>query len=180
MALSLGAQSSPVIPSVHWGGRSLPDVAATQKALLSAYCRLDFEGVRLQADGWSRFKPHTSLRANPEFSRFVVVSRYDVEVTEPPTSRVVVKYLAVGIYDLAEGYTPAPSPALASFRVQEQSEALVITEFVPAEPHVSIRAALAWMNARLNDPKTAVWEQAHLRQAIAELSKAGAARPSAP
>ena len=38
-------------------------------------------------------------------------------------------------------------------------------------PHVSPRAAIAWMNLLLGDPKTTELERAHLKDAVQQLNK---------
>jgi hypothetical protein len=88
-----------------------------------------------------------------------------------PSVQLVVGYQTLGIYDQAEGYTAGSSNAPVAFHVQQQNDAVTITEIKPTEPHVSARAALAWMKSRLADPTTSDMEQIHLKDAIAALSK---------
>ena len=59
-----------------------------RKYLLSNYCRLDFEGARLEQAGWNRFKAYTSLHANPEFTRIVIVTRFNVESPAQPVEEL--------------------------------------------------------------------------------------------
>jgi hypothetical protein len=143
---------------------------AAQRLLLSSFCRLDFEGARLQAEGWERFRPYTSLRANPEFTRILIVTRFDVETPEQPSEELNVHYQTVGSYLLDEGYTAGSSSEQAEFRVQEQNGVLLVTAVSPESPHVSPRAALAWMKLRLDDPKTSDLERAHLLDAVNQLN----------
>ncbi len=152
-------------------GRNVGDYLAAQRILLSNFCRLDFEGVRLQPSGWNRFKPFTSLRMNPEFERVVIVVRFDIESTEQPSETLRVNYKAVGYYDSNDGYTTISGNDKVIFRTQEQDKNLVITEIAPTAPHVSPRAALEWMNMRMNDATTTDLERAHLKEAIGEVSK---------
>ncbi len=139
--------------------------------LLSSYCRLDFEGARLQAAGWSRFKPYTSLRANPEFNRVVIVTRFNIETPEQPVEELSATYQTVGFYQEDEGYTAQASSDQVTFRVREQNGDLLVTELRPESPHVSPRAAIAWMNLRLADPKTSDLERAYLKDALQQLNK---------
>ncbi len=68
-ALAQFGSNSSSQPGVKLRGRSFAELYAAQKVLLSNYCRLDFEGARLEATGWNRFQPYTSLRRNPEYPR---------------------------------------------------------------------------------------------------------------
>ena len=169
MAQLVGAQQST--PGVRLHSMSVTDLSASQKILLSNFCRLDFEGARLQATGWNRLKPFTSLHSNPEFERIVVVLRFDVESVERPSETVRVNYKAVGYYSETEGYTAISANDHVTFRTQEQHGDLMVTEITPAAPHVSPRAAIDWMNLRISDSNTSEIERAHLKEAIAQLSK---------
>lgn len=152
-------------------GLSFSDLYGAQKILLSNYCRLDFEGGRLQPQGWVRFKPYTSMRENPDFTRVMVVTRFDIETPEQPSELLNVNYQVVGYYQVGEGYTAAPSNEHVEYRVQEQSGTLTITAISPETPQVSPRAALAWMTLQLNDSKTSDFERAHLKDAIVQLNR---------
>jgi opacity protein-like surface antigen len=166
-------------PSVHLRGRSFSDLQAGQRMLLSNYCRLDFEGARLHEDGWSRFKPYSTLRTNPEFARIMVVTRFDIELPEQPSAVIGVRYQTVGSYDDTEGYTAHTEGSRVDFRIRELEGELMVTEIAPTTPHVSARAAIAWMQKRLADPKTSELEQAHLRDALAQLNRLAQPRPAA-
>jgi hypothetical protein len=138
--------------------------------LLSGYCRLDFEGARLQPGGWSRFKPYTSLRSNPDYARIVIVTRYDIETPEAPSNIVEVSYPSVGVYEETQGYLPLSGVDKVTFHLREQAGDLIILDLDPETPHVSVRAALAWMKQRLADPATSELEQVHLKDAVARLT----------
>lgn len=165
-----GSQSGSQ-PGVKLRGRSFAELYAGQKVLLSNYCRLEFEGARLQPSGWNRMKPFTSVRANPEFSRVMIVTRFDIEAPEQPTEQLHANYHVVGIYDENEGYTNRSTNERVEFRVQVQNGDLLVTEVSPGTPHVSPRAAVAWMNLRLADPQITELERAHLKDAVNELNK---------
>jgi len=158
-------------PGVKLRGRSASDLDAAQRVLLSNYCRLDFAGTRLQPEGWVRFKPFTSMRANPEYTRVTIVSRFDVESPSQPSEYVTVNYQMLGFYQQGEGYTPALETDRIEFRVQEQNGNLLVTGVTPEIPHVSARAAIAWMNLLLGDPKTSEPERAHLKDAVLQLNE---------
>ena len=170
-AVAQFGSASQSSPGVKLRGRNFSDLYASQKTLLSNYCRLDFEGARLQPAGWNRFKPFTSLRANPEFNRVVVVSRFDIETPEQPTETLYDNYKVVGFYDENEGYSVISANERVTFRMQEQNGNLVVTDVAPATPHVSPRAASEWMHLRLADPKTSELERAHLKDAVLQLNK---------
>lgn len=166
------AQLSPAPqPGVNLRSHSFSELYAAQKTLLSNYCRLDFEGARLEASGWSRFKPFTSLRANPEFNRIVIVTRFNIDTPEQPVEELSASYQIAGFYQEDEGYTAQPGSGQVTFRVQEQNGDLLVTEVRPESPHVSPRAAIAWMTLRLADPKTSDLERAHLKDAVQQLNK---------
>ena len=171
-ALAQFGSSTSSPPGVKLRGRSFAELYAAQKVLLSNYCRLDFEGSRLEPAGWNRFKPYTSLRNNPEFTRVVVVTRFNIESPEQPSEELSASYQAIGYYQEGEGYTPASSKDQVTFRLQEQNDTLLVTEIHPETPHVSPRAALVWMNLRLADPKTSERERALLNDAVRQLNKA--------
>jgi hypothetical protein len=166
------AQLNPGLqPGVTLRGRNASELYAAQKVLLSNYCRLDFAGARLQPDGWVRFKPFTSMRANPEFTRIMIVSRFAVEAPSQPSDYLTVNYQKVGSYQQGEGYTPAAETDRVEFRVQEQNGDLLVTGVTPDTPHVSARAAIAWMNLLLGDAKTPEPERAHLQDAVLQLNQ---------
>jgi hypothetical protein len=166
------AQFNPGLqPGVKLRGRNASDLYAAQKVVLSNYCRLDFAGARLQPEGWVRFKPFTTIRANPEYTRITIVSRFDVESPSQPSDYLTVNYQKVGFYQQGEGYTPAVETDQVEFRVQERNGDLLVTGVTPDTPHVSARAAIAWMNLLLRDAKTAEPERAHLKDAVLQLNE---------
>lgn len=156
---------------VELHGRSYSDLYAAQRILLSNYCRLDFEGGRLQPGGWSHFRPYTSLPDNPDFSRVVVVTRFDIEIPDQPSELLNVNYQAVGYYEIGEGYTATTASDRVEFRAREQNNALIITDIGTEAPHVSPKAAIAWMHLQLNDPKTSDFEREHLKDALVQLNR---------
>ena len=159
------------VPSVKLRGRSISDLYAAQRSLLSSYCRLDFEGARLLPKGWERFKPYTAMRFNPDFSQVVVVTRFNIEAPGQPSEELNVTYQSVGHYQLGEGYTAYTSVLRADFRVVEQNGNLLVTAVKPESPHVSPKAAVEWMNRLLADPQTSDFERAHLKDALNQLNK---------
>jgi hypothetical protein len=147
------------------------DMATKKRVLISNYCRLDFEGMRLRPDGWNRLKPYVTMRVNPDYSRVVIVSRFDVETPEEKAEALYVNYREVGYYDELDGYAAFATSERVEFHVQEQRDEVIVTEVSPGMPHVSPRAAITWMNLRLADPKTSDVERAHLKDAVQQLNK---------
>ena len=167
------------MPGVPIGQSREIDLVAKKRVLLSNYCRLDFEGARLHPSGWSRFKPYTSLRDNPDYTRIVIVTRFDIETPQENDAVLNATYRTVGYYDETEGYSPGAASEKVSFRIQEQGGDPVLSGIDLDTPHVSPRAAIVWMNLRLADPKTSELERAHLKDAIAELNILVQPRPKA-
>ena len=64
-------------------------MAIEQRRVVSAYCRLDFQGARLSPEGWERMRNLTMFRENPDFHSFFVVSRYQLIETHTPTADVM-------------------------------------------------------------------------------------------
>jgi hypothetical protein len=147
------------------------DMATKKRVLISNYCRLDFEGMRLRPDGWNRLKPYVTMRVNPDYSHVVIVSRFDVETPEEKAEALYVNYREVGYYDELDGYAAFATSERVEFHVQEQRDEVIVTEVSPGMPHVSPRAAITWMNLRLADPKTSDVERAHLKDAVQQLNK---------
>lgn len=168
------------VPSVRLRGRNAGDFMVAQRTLVSNFCRLDFDGARLQTAGWTRLKPLTSLRANSDFERVIIVTRFDIDSPAEPSETLQVSYKAVGYYDMVEGYTSYTGNDRAVFRTQEQNGSLMVTAVSPSDPHVSQRAALEWMNTRVQDASTSELERAHLKEAIAQLMRLAPQQHTAP
>ena len=146
-------------------------MSTKKRILLSSYCRLDYEGARLSQDGWKRFKPYTSIPANPDYRRFVIVTRFTVETPGQFAELAYVNYQEVGYYDELGGYVAYATSERIEFQIEEDKNGLLVAKVSPEMPHVSPRAAITWMNLRLTDPKTSGVEQAHLKDAIEKLNK---------
>jgi hypothetical protein len=166
-------QAGSMTPQIPLSGSNDIDMATKKRVLISNYCRLDFEGMRLRPDGWNRFKPYVSMRVNPDYSRVVIVSRFDVETPEETVEVLHVNYREVGYYDELDGYSAFATSERVEFHIQEQQHGneVLVTEISPGMPHVSPRAAIAWMNLRLADPKTSEVERTHLKDAVQQLNK---------
>jgi hypothetical protein len=149
--------------------RSSADVLGAQRILLSNFCRLDFEGARLQPDAWARIKPYTSVRPAEEWPRIIIVTRWDTEAVENASDSLTVTYKISGVYDMTAGYSAISASERVRFVIRERDDNLIITSITPDAPHLSARAALGWMRQRLADATISDSEHAHLRAAIAQL-----------
>jgi hypothetical protein len=147
------------------------DLSSKQRILLSNYCRLDYEGARLRPDGWKRFRPYTSTSANPDYRTLVIVTRFSVETPAQLAELVYVNYQDVGYYDERRGYVASATSERVEFQVEENNNEVLVVKASTEMPHVSPRAAIAWMNQRLANPKTSDMDRSHLRDAVEQLNK---------
>ena len=110
-------------------GESSPPIAASIS-----------QGARLAPQGWERIGNLTTLRENPDFNSFFVVSRY--QLIENPTSsdEMDVAYVVIGRYEEGAGYRPMPSVVRnARFEMHDQNGELRISRIEPITPFVSRR-----------------------------------------
>ncbi len=124
-----------------------------------------------EPDAWARVKPFTTLRPAEEWPRILIVTRWDFEVLEEARDSQIVTYKLTGVYDLAEGYSAISASEQVQFVMHEHDGNLLITAITPDAPHLSARAALAWLRQRLNDAGTSDPERAYLRDAIAQIER---------
>src|SRR5450759_327779 len=67
-------------------GRVEEDTKAEQmRELVSKYCRLDYEGARLDPETSTKFQPLVWWKTNPDYTQVDVVSRYTVETAPVAT-----------------------------------------------------------------------------------------------
>jgi hypothetical protein len=123
--------------------------------LVSKYCRLDYEGARLDGQGWAKVQPLVSWRINPEYSEINVISRYTVD-TEPTLNHgkyaVTVHYHLLGSYNLGTGYArEAPgSVQTVEYTVTDTNGDLRITDSENGLPHPSRATMMKWLNEKLS------------------------------
>jgi hypothetical protein len=117
--------------------RTFEQMSVEQRRLVSAYCRLDFQGARLSPEGWERIRNLSTFRENPDFISIFIVSRYQLIETPTPTHELSVAYVVIGRYEEGAGYTPMPS----------------VRNVDPATPFVSRKAAIDWLKAKLASQK---------------------------
>ncbi len=141
---SLG-QFRPLIPN-----------AEPAKNAVREFCRLDFSGARLTADGWSRIKPLTTWKDNPEWHGFTVVSRFEQQEASPSihSAKVTVRYLVLGRYQPGAGFVEDPGAQSAEFRLKDVDGSWRIDSIDPMiEPHVSRVRAVEWLRTALATEK---------------------------
>jgi hypothetical protein len=136
--------------------RSFEQMAVEQRRVVSAYCRLDFQGARLTPEGWERIRNLSAFRENPDFSSVFVVSRYQLIETHDPSNSLSVAYVVIGRYDDGAGYAPMPAVIRnVTFETRYVSGELRIARIDPSTPFVSSRAMIDWLKAKLVSQKDA-------------------------
>jgi len=124
------------------------------RELVSKYCRLEYEGARLDPKAWPRFQPLVWWTSPPQYSQIDVIARYVVDA-EPASEHdrytVAVHYRLLGTYDLANGYVPEPEGAMqdVNFTVSVDNTQWRIADAENTFPHPSRAAMLQWLNAQL-------------------------------
>lgn len=144
------------------------------RALVSQYCRLDYEGARLDPSAWSKIEPIVWWKEAPKYTQIDVVARYAVDFD--PVARggkyvVSAHYRLLGTYDLANGYVPEPAGSMQNvdFLVSPENTEIRIADAENTFPHPSRAAMLKWLNSQLaseQDPAT----KDRLQRAITLLS----------
>lgn len=148
--------------------RSVAELNADQRRVIGTWCRQDFEGLRLYASGWDRFKPVTSLKKNPDITSIVIVSRYQVESHETVSWDTDVTYTIVGRYEVGGGFVPDSGTETVAFQTKDIDGDILIVNVEPIAPHVSKKAAIEWMKKTL-EASTSDMEKIHLRDALKAL-----------
>lgn len=130
------------------------------RALVSKYCRLDYEGGRINPSEWPKFEPMVWWKEAPKYSQIDVVARYAVD--PEPVARggklvVSVHYRLLGTYDLANGYLPEPTGSMQNvdFVVSPENTEIRIADAENTFPHPSRAAMLKWLNEQLASARDA-------------------------
>jgi hypothetical protein len=123
--------------------------------LVSKYCRLDYEGARLDGQGWAKIQPLVSWHANPEYAEINVISRYEVETDSTANHgkyTVTVRYHLLGSYALSTGYVPEGpgSVQTVEYTVTDTNGDLRMTDSANSLPHPSRAAMLKWLNNKMS------------------------------
>ena len=128
------------------------------RAIVSNYCRLDYEGLRLDPEAWAKFKPLVWWSEAPKYTQIDVVARYAVDPDPTPKNGkyvVSAHYRLLGTYDLVNGYVPEPSGTMQNvdFLVTPENTEFRIGDAENTFPHPSRAAMLKWLNAQLAAPQ---------------------------
>src|ERR1039457_3322335 len=86
------------------------DTKAEQiRELVSKYCRLDYEGARLDPQAWPKLQPLLWSTTNPDYTQMDVVSHYTVETAPVLTHgkyTITVHYRLLGPVAARNAHTP--------------------------------------------------------------------------
>jgi hypothetical protein len=127
---------------------------AQVRELVSRYCRLDYEGGRLDPSAWPKFQPLVWWTKAQDFSRINVVARYTVDsepVEEHGKYSVIVHYRLLGTFDPAFGYVREPEGTTQDtyFSVTPQNTQYRIADMDNPLPHPSRAAMIKWLTAQI-------------------------------
>lgn len=160
------------------GQREQVDKSAETRELVSKYCRLDYEGARLNAPDWSKLQPLVWWKTNPDYTQMDIVTRYTVE-GEPSPNRgkynVTVQYRTLGIFDLVAGYVsePANSVQEVNYTVSAVNGEWRILDADNTMPHPSRPAMIKWLNSRISGTTDAAARKIY-EDALRQLQTPGA------
>lgn len=123
--------------------------------LVSKYCRLDYEGARLDSQAWPKFGSIVWWKSNPDYTQIDVVARYSVDIPPDATKGkyvVTVHYRLLGVYDLTTGYVREPqvSNQNVDFLVSSENQEWRIADAENTSPHLSRAAMLNWLNKQIS------------------------------
>src|SRR5271165_4380763 len=79
--------TAPVVAQVPMPLGHTPDEStkpAEIREIVSKYCRLDYDGARLDPQSWARVQPVVWWKTNPDYSQINVISRYTVDAPPVP------------------------------------------------------------------------------------------------
>ena len=150
------------------------------RTIVANYCRLDYEGARLDTGMWPKLQSLVWWPASPKYSEIDVVARYVVD-TEPVSRNgkyvVSVHYRLLGVYDLVNGYVPEPSGSMQNvdFLVSPENTEMRIGDAENTFPHPSRATMLKWLNDQLATTQDAA-TKARLQQALTMVQ----AQPASP
>src|ERR1043165_2595027 len=142
------------------------------RTVVTNYCRLDYEGARLANESWTRMKPLTTWKDNPDWHGFTVILHYDVlSATSEGLhgSGVTVNYAVLGRFERGLGYTPEPGKEEGLFRLKGvDGDWRIDTLEPPINPHVSKARAIAWLKSAMANEKNTD-EKIEVQKALKDL-----------
>ena len=127
---------------------------AQMRELVSKYCRLDYEGDRLDPSMWPKFQPLVWWTSPQDFTKVNVVARYTVDA-EPSEDHgkysVSVHYRLLGTFDPALGYVREAEGTTQDvyFSVTAQNTQYRISNMDNLLPHPSRAAVIKWLTAQI-------------------------------
>lgn len=152
---------------------------AQVRELVSKYCRMDYEGLRLDPkDSWPKFQPIVWWTSPQDFTKINVIARYTVDpepVEDHNKFSVMVHYRLLGTFDPGLGYVPEPDGSTQDvyYSVTQQNGDWRIADSDNPLPHPSRAAMLKWLTAQLaSAPDDA--SKARYQDALARLQKQSA------
>ncbi len=149
----------------------LPKNEQVQSAVRE-FCRQDFVGARLSAEGWNRIKQLTTWKDNPAWKTFHVISRFDQTSisTGLHSARVGVKYIVLGRFELGGGYSASAESEDVEFKLKEIDDEWRIDQTDPEilEPHISKQTAVQWLEQKMKTTADA-GEKASIESALKAL-----------
>ncbi|HEX8926513.1 MAG TPA: hypothetical protein VF786_12015 [Terriglobales bacterium] len=155
VVLSMCSAALAQVPSINMPRTEDPvSFEAEQRRTVIDYCRADFDGARLSPQGFQRVRQFLTQSDNPKFDGFEVASRYSVPAPPDPSGPVVATYRLVGRWDNRSGWKEGNFVEDVRFDVVKREGAAVISNIEPGQPHVSARAALAYLRQRLAAAQT--------------------------
>jgi len=135
--------------------RPQEDITGVQvREIVSKYCRLDYEGARLDPQMWSKFQPLVWWTKAPEASKINVIARYTVD-PEPVENHgkfsVTVHYRLLGTFDPTLGYIREPEGANQDvyYSVTQENTEWRIADSDNNLPHPSRAAMIKWLTAQI-------------------------------
>ncbi len=155
-------------PSYRIRTRSVSELQADQRRLVSQWCRLDWEGTRLNADGWKKFDPLTTMKTNPDYMSVYVVSRYEIQPPDRVSMESTVTYNVLGRFEPGIGYTAEPDSRTVTFKFSDKEGDLQIVSVDPEQPNVSKPIFITWLKTQLAAAKTDI-DKLPLQSALNQL-----------
>ncbi len=154
--------------------RTAAEMASEQRRAVAAWCRADYDGVRLAEATWQKqMRPLTNLKRFSDFPSILIVSRYQFEPQQNISTAVNVTYAVTGRYDLGFGYQASAGSDSVTFRVEDKGGDILITDPGTDIPHVSKAAAIRWLKERLESPGNPN-EKVQIKEALKTLEPAPA------
>ena len=133
---------------------------AQLRELVSKYCRLDYEGGRLDPKMWPKFQSLVWWTSPPPFTKVDVIARYNVD-PEPSEDHnkfsVTVHYRLLGTFDPGLGYVQEPEGTIQDvyYSVTSQNTEWRISDADNTLPHPSRAAMLKWLTDQVNTAQDA-------------------------